>query len=212
MVDLAPHVFDAIPDVPIRCRHCAERKGHPIHTLTSKENPAYRNGLAPTRDKHEERRHKVHYVQFRNGVGICGLTGTTTLEANDMTCGICKFRYLAMQTPWAQGFLDELRGRVGRGQPAAVVIPAATAEHVDALVKAAHSKLGRAFAYQRGSQKAISELLPISTSAHGTVEPIMGNGGPPAQPICIQPREIAEQPRDTGEVSYEPRRYNKFSE
>jgi hypothetical protein len=108
----------------------------------------------------KERRHKIHYAHGRHDIGLCGLDGQITYVANSMTCRICMFRYLATQAPWAQGFLDELRGRIGRGQPAAIIVPAAGPEPVDSVIERVGHSLAGPFRHDGGSQKAISELLP----------------------------------------------------
>lgn len=161
----------------------------------------------------KDRRHKIHYAAHaRHDIGMCGVSGHITYTPNTMTCRICMFRYLAAQAPWAQGFLDELRGRVGRGQPAAVTVPAAGPEPVDRIVERVSHNLGRPFRPDGGSQKGIRELLPVTSTLDGAIQPVMNNSWPPAQPVWIQPGQVAEQPGDAGQVSYEPRRYNKYSE
>lgn len=157
----------------------------------------------------KERRHKIHYAHGRHDVGICGLDGLLTYHPNDMTCRICMFRYLAMQTPWAGYFLDELRGRVGRGQPAAVIVPAATAKPMDGKVEGAGHGQADPLHYERVTQKAIREAFTIQPAWGGPVQPVMNDGWAPTQPVWVQPREVAQGPGDTGQVSYEPSRYNK---
>lgn len=162
----------------------------------------------------KERRRKVHYSQF--GVtSLCGLPAPNDhawYSVNDTTCRVCMFRYLAGQAPWAQGFLDELRGRIGDGQPAAVIIPATTAEPVDAVIESPSNALGRPFRNERGSEKAIRELLPPLAPFGRTIQPVMDDGGAPADAVRVQGRDISYDPGDAGQISYEPRRYRKYSE
>lgn len=146
----------------------------------------------------KERRFKIHYSHGRVNIGLCGLDGMLTYSPNAMTCRICMFRYLAGQTQWAQGFLDELRGRVGRGQPAAVTIPAATAEPVDAIIEGGRRSLGRAFRQQRGSEKAIRELLPVSPAFLASIKPVVHAGGASTEPVGVQGGDVAQDPGNAG--------------
>jgi hypothetical protein len=149
----------------------------------------------------KERRHKIHYSQDTRDIGICGLDGLITYTPNGMTCRICMFRYLAMQSPWARGFLDELRGR---GQAPAVIVPTGLAEEMDGVKERSRSALGRTFRPERVSQKAISELFPEFAPVIATVQPVMNDGWPPAKAVGVQPREVAQCAGDGCKVCDEP--------
>lgn len=150
----------------------------------------------------KERRHKVHFSPLFITT-LCGLDGTTTRCVNDTTCRICMFRYLASQATWAQSFLDELRGRVGRGQPAAVTVPAGLTEPVHAVVERAGRRLGRPFRQERGSEKAISELLVISPAVLASIKPIVHASGPSAESVGVENRQVAQYARNAGQVGDE---------
>lgn len=149
---------------------------------------------------------KVHYVPDNNGRdrSQCGTPGRTTYILAVVTCRICMFSYLAEQAPWARGFMDGLRKGAGGGQLQPVSVPTRLAEEVDRKVKAGGGFLGRTFRQERGSQKAISELLPILPSARGAIEPIVNDGGSPAQPIRVQPGKISEYTGYACKVGDEP--------
>jgi hypothetical protein len=157
----------------------------------------------------KERRFKVHYARDRVDFGICGLDGLVTYSPNAMTCRICMFSYLVSQAPWARGFLDELRGRVGRGQPAAVIIPATAAEPMDGKVEGTGHRQAGPFGQQRVTQEAIREIFTKQPAWGGPVQPVMDDGGAPAESIGVQPRQVPQRPGDAGQVSYEPGRYDK---
>lgn len=62
----------------------------------------------------KERRRRVSKVHFRHNANhrtMCGLDGLTTMVANNTTCRVCMFHYLAESASWARQFLDDLRGR-----------------------------------------------------------------------------------------------------
>lgn len=94
----------------------------------------------------------------------------------------------------------------GRGQRAAITVPAFAPEPTDREIKCVRGALGRAFRQERGSQKAISELLPKAAANLGTVQVVMHDGGPSAEPVGVQGGQIAQNPGDTGKVSDEPHR------
>lgn len=150
----------------------------------------------------KERRHKIHFSPLFITT-LCGLDGTTTGSPNAMTCRICMFRYLAMQATWAQGFLDELRGRVGCSQPAAVTIPAATAEPTNSEIEGGRRSLGRAFRQERGSEKAIRELLPVSPAFLASIKPVVHAGGASTEPVGVKNRQVAQYARNAGQVGDE---------
>lgn len=149
----------------------------------------------------KERRFKIHYAHGRVDIGLCGLDGMLTYSPNAMTCRICMFRYLAGQAEWAQSFLDELRDRTGRSQPPAILIPTATTEPVDAVIEGSGSALGRPFRQQRGSEKAIRELLPVSPAFLAPIKPVVHAGGASTEAVRVQGGDVAQNPGDTGEIS-----------
>lgn len=157
----------------------------------------------------KERHHKIHYALGRFDVGLCGLGGMISYIPNGMTCRICMFRYLAGQAPWAQGFLDELRGKVGRGQPATVIIPARTPEPMDGQVERAGYSQTPTLRYNGVPEETICKVLTVQPAWGRPIQPIMNDGWPAAKSVGVQPREVAEQPGDAGQVSYEPGRYYK---
>jgi hypothetical protein len=154
----------------------------------------------------KDRRFKIHYARDRVDVGICGLDGALTYTPNDMTCRICMFRYLAMQAPWAQGFLDELRSR---GQSPAVIVPTTAAEPMDGKVEGTGHGQAGPFGQQRVTQEAIREIFTEQPAWDGPIQPVVDDSGASAESVRIEEWKIAQRARDAGQVSYKPSRYNK---
>lgn len=147
------------------------------------------------------RESKVHYVpnNTRNERTQCGTPGRTTYVLDAITCRMCMFGYLAEQAPWAREFLDGLRGAART-----VSVPARLTEQVNGPVERVGRSLGRSFRQERGSKKAIRELFPEATPTLRPVQPVMDHGGTAAEPVGVQPGQVAEQAGDAGKVRDEP--------
>lgn len=158
---------------------------------------------------------KIHYRPSYAKAWIqCGAVikrnTTNTMMLDQVTCRVCMFSYLADQAPWARDFLNALRGDLvsakrsnhGQAQLPAVVIPTATSEPMDGKEERLGRSLRTLLSLESGAQKAVGEFFPGAAAALGSVEPVMDDGGPAAEPIGIEPGKVAEQAGDAGQVRH----------
>lgn len=150
-------------------------------------------------------RYAAGYVQCN---AVIGPNTETTYNLGSVTCRRCMFSYLASQAPWARDFLDDLRkvdtaakrsaGARGQGVPVA----GATDTHTPV------ERLGRSLAsllsQERGAQEAVSEFLPQAEAPAGAVQVVMAYSGAAAEPVGVQPGQVAEQAGDRRQVSDKP--------
>lgn len=157
---------------------------------------------------------KVHYRPSYAKAWIqCGAVikrnTINTMMLDQVTCRVCMFAYLASQAPWAREFMDKLRGadtaakRSGRSL-GPVAVPATLSEKVHGKEERLGRTLGTLLNQEGGAQKAVSEFFPVAAPTGRTVEPVMGDGGAPAEPVGVQPGQVAEQAGDRRQVSDKP--------
>ena len=154
---------------------------------------------------------KVHYVvtlaQNPNLDKLCGRPfaegSLYTNNIADVTCDVCRYRWLTRQAPWAEEFLANLRGALvaekrSAGAARSVSVPGGTAKPMNGQEK----RLGRTLAGlldQEGiAQETVCEFLTVPAPTLRTVQPVMDHGGTSAEPIRVQPGEVAKEPGNAG--------------
>lgn len=82
-----------------------------------------------------------------------------------------------------------------------VAVPGGTAKPVDGKEERLGRTLGTLLSQEGGAQKAVREFLPVAAPTGRTVQPVMGDGGAPAEPVGVQPGQVAKQAGDRRQVS-----------